>query len=322
MRPETIKKTEDEFFKNLTGSTGGNYTLKATTDIGNGFKIYSIRRNYDSYYYKTKTTKKSICLHFTVGNIKSDAATLTKQNDHVSVPYLVDRSGRIYELFPDSEWSYHLGKHAVGGNEDMSKLSIGIEISNYGPLKLSGQNLLDDYGEIYCKVSEEEFYTKQPYRTRDYYASMTDAQIDAVVALIKYLGKKHDIPMNFKSDDEVFASAEEAISFRGVFYHSNVRNDKFDWPFTPSLKAVIAKCTNEQPSKVETQQDATMTETPVEPTKVDVLAPELDEPEQKPETPKVESPAPATENVSSTKPKSLLELILSFLAQLFGFRKK
>ena len=215
-----------------------------------------------------------------------------------------------------------LGKDAVGGNTIMSKQSIGIEISNYGPLKLSGENLVDVYGGVYCNVSEEEFYTKQAYRGHDYFASMTDAQIDAVAALIKYLGKKHDIPMNFKRDDAVFASNKEATDFRGVFYHTNVRKDKFDWPFTPSLKAVIAKCTNEQPPKVESQPDATVTETPVEPTKVDVLAPELDEPAPKPQEPKIESPAPAKENVSSTKPTSLLELILSFLAQLFGSRKK
>ena len=116
MRPESIQKKEDDFFKDLTNSAGVKYKLIATTDIGNGVKIYSIRPEFDSYYYKTKTVKKSICLHFTVGYIKSDVAALSTKDNCVSVSYVVDRSGRIYEMFPDTEWSYHLGSGAVGGN--------------------------------------------------------------------------------------------------------------------------------------------------------------------------------------------------------------
>ena len=228
MRPETIQKREDEFFSNLTNSAGVKYTLTQTTDIGQGVKIYSIRPAFTSYYYATKTTKKSICLHFTVGYIKSDTTALSTKDNCVSVSYVVDRSGRIYEMFPDTEWSYHLGSGAVGGNGAMSKQSIGIEISNYGPLKLSGENLVDAYGNNYCTVAEKQFYDQLNYRGYDYFASMTETQISATAALIKYLGRKHDIPMNFKPDDTPFANNAEAIAFKGVFYHTNVRKDKFD----------------------------------------------------------------------------------------------
>ena len=258
MTPDEIKKHEDNFFSTLTAG-GIKYTRKQTIDIGNNIKIDSIRPNFSSYYYPTKTTKKSICLHFTVGYIKSDVSSLTKPENHVSVSYVVDRSGRIYELFPDSDWSYHLGSDAIGGNGVMSKQSIGIEISNFGPLTQSGDNLLNAYKQIYCKTSETEYYDKLSYRGYNYFASMTNEQIEAVAALIKYLGKKHNIPMNFKNDDEPFASAENAVSFSGIFYHTNVRKDKFDWPFGPSLKAVISACSDELPNKTESHSDATRT---------------------------------------------------------------
>ena len=336
MRPESIQKKEDDFFKDLTNSAGVKYKLTATTDIGNGVKIYSIRPEYDSYYYKTKTVKKSICLHFTVGYIKSDVASLSTKDNCVSVSYVVDRSGRIYEMFPDTEWSYHLGSGAVGGNGNMSKQSIGIEISNYGPLKLSGENLVDAYGNIYCKVSENQFYDKQNYRGYDYYASMTDVQIDAVSALIKYLGRTHDIPMNFKSDDAPFASNAEATSFKGVFYHTNVRKDKFDWPFTPSLKAVIAKCSDVIPAQAEAKADAAKVETIVpEAPKAEVPKQQTPEPEKSSSTaaPAAEKPAevkPAEKPVVKAAPKktpakkstSLLDVLLSLLAQLLGSKKK
>ena len=57
MIPTEIKKTEDEFISKLTAN-GVKYTLKETLDIGNNIKIYSIRPDYDTYYYQTKTTKK------------------------------------------------------------------------------------------------------------------------------------------------------------------------------------------------------------------------------------------------------------------------
>lgn len=336
MRPESIQKKEDDFFKDLTNSAGVKYKLTATTDIGNGVKIYSIRPEFDSYYYKTKTVKKSICLHFTVGYIKSDVASLSTKDNCVSVSYVVDRSGRIYEMFPDTEWSYHLGSGAVGGNGNMSKQSIGIEISNYGPLKLSGENLVDAYGNIYCKVSENQFYDKQNYRGYDYYASMTDVQIDAVSALIKYLGRTHDIPMNFKSDDAPFASNAEATSFKGVFYHTNVRKDKFDWPFTPSLKAVIAKCSDVIPAQAEAKADAAKVETIVpEAPKAEVPKQQTPEPEKSSSTaaPAAEKPAEvkpvekpavkaAPKKTPAKKSTSLLDVLLSLLAQLLGSKKK
>lgn len=354
MHPDTIKKREDEFFTNLTNSGGVKYTKTATTDIGSGIKIYSIRPNFDSYYYNTKTVKKSICLHFTVGYIKSDTTALSTKDNHVSVSYVVDRTGRIYEMFPDTDWSYHLGSGAVGGNGVMSKQSIGIEISNYGPLKLSGENLVDAYGNTYCSVSETKFYTKQNYRGYDYFASMTDDQINAVVQLLQYLGRKHNIPMNFKPDDAPFNSASEATSFNGVFYHTNVRKDKFDWPFSDSIKAIIAKCSDVTPKVEEQPKDATNVEVanvqeapakveePIAPTpEVQPPQPEPQKVEEPsvPETPtKVETAsvqkaqakveeqpkAASSKSTASTTKKaaSIFEIIISIIVQLFGSKKK
>jgi hypothetical protein len=311
MTPTEIKKTEDDFISKLTAN-GVKYTLKETLDIGNNIKIYSIRPSYDTYYYKTKTTKKSICLHFTVGHIKSDVSSLSAKDNHVSVSYVVDRSGRIYELFPDTYWSYHLGANAVGKNEVMSKQSIGIEISNYGPLKLSGENLMDAYNKVYCKLSETEYYYKHNYRGYDYYATMTDIQTEAVAALVKYLGRKHNIPMNFKSNDEPFASATEAVSFNGVFYHTNVRKDKFDWPFGPALKAVIAACNNELPNKVESKPDATKTAS------VNADSKPVQKSEPKPATKPVYTTSQASTPVKS---KSVFQSITDSISGLFRKKK-
>lgn len=303
MRPETIKKREDEFFSTLTNSAGIKYKLTGTVDIGNDVKIYSIRPDYDSYYRKDEIKKLSICLHFTVGYIKSDTTALTTKDNYVSVSYVVDRCGRIYELFPDTMWSYHLGSGTVGGNGAMSKQTIGIEISNYGPLKSSGDSLIDAYKNEYCKKSETEYYYAQNFRGYEYFASMTDEQINAVAALVKYLGRKHNIPMNFKPDDALFASDAEAKAFKGIFYHTNVRKDKFDWPFGPPIKAIISACSDVLPPKAEAAPDATAKEAPA-PLEVKKSV-ELSEPPEaempaETEAPKNADVAPATPAAPAT----------------------
>ena len=159
----------------------------------------------------------------------------------MSVPYVVDRMGNIYRLFDDTFWSYHLGSSAIGGNQIMSKQSIGIEISNYGPLRLRDDDgkFVDSYGNMY--TTEYSDVDSVSYRGYDYYAKMTDVQKKAIAALLKYLSSKHDIPLTFKDDiGEVFNSPEAAVAFKGVFCHSSVRKDKFDLPPEQSMQIKCA----------------------------------------------------------------------------------
>lgn len=245
MHPSTISAKETQFADKLTAS-GREYTLVGTTGIPGGHTIMSIRPSALTYFYQTETEKRTICLHFTVGYIMSDIVALTNPTSHVSVSYVVDRAGRIYELFPDQYWSYHLGSGAIGGNATMSKHSIGIEISNYGPLELKSGNLIDCYGNKYCSAEETEFYDSHEYRGKKYYATMSGEQLSAVKSLIEYLCAKHGIPMNFIDNDEPFKSDTYATNFSGIFLHSNVRKDKFDWPLSKSMSSLIQLCT-EQP---------------------------------------------------------------------------
>ena len=239
MTPATIKVRETKFATSLTDSSGKKFTAGNTIDIGDGFTITPISPGYKTYFYQTRTKKTQICLHFTVGVISGDVASLTKENNHMSVPYVVDRMGNIYRLFDDAFWSYHLGANAIGGNQVMSKQSIGIEISNYGPLKERDGKFVDAYGNMYS--TEYEDVESVSYRGYDYYARMTTQQKKAIAHLLRYLSDKHGIPLKFKDDiGEVFETNEDAVNFSGVFCHSNVRTDKFDLP--PELSMQI-KCT-------------------------------------------------------------------------------
>lgn len=184
-----------------------------------------------SYYYTTTAKKTQICLHFTVGTISGDVATLTKPNNHMSVHYVIDRHGRIYNLIPlDSgkNWSYHLGSGCVGTNSKMSKSAIGIEISNYGPLTKKEDGYYNAYKQLYC--TEDRHVENISFRGYDYYSRLTLDQKNAIYDLVNYLCEACGIQHNYKLDG-MFENDKEAQNFCGIFTHTQVRKDKFDFPY-------------------------------------------------------------------------------------------
>jgi N-acetyl-anhydromuramyl-L-alanine amidase AmpD len=216
----------------------GIFTIKGTAET---IKIMDCARdNGDkSFYYQEETAKKKIVLHFTMGYLKGDIGTLTKQ--HVSVPFVIGRNGIIYNLFASKYWSYHLGPGARGGNTAMSKECIGIEISNIGPLKKIGDNLVTTYSDtdIYCQMAETQYFTRlnTPYRGFEYFATFTAAQYEAIRQLLTFLCAKYSLPRKFVNEParyQVMTDAEFA-NYKGIVSHVNCRTDKvdigpaFDW---------------------------------------------------------------------------------------------
>jgi N-acetylmuramoyl-L-alanine amidase len=174
-----------------------------------------------------------------MGSLKGDIATLT--TNHVSVPFVIARNGIIYNLFASKYWSYHLGAGAVGGNTAMSKESIGIELSNIGPLKRINGNLVTTYADtdVYCKLDEHQYYsTVNPgYRGYQYFAKFTQVQYNALSLLIRFLCARYNIPKIFQleADRYEIMTADGFRSFSGVVSHVSCRRDKtdigpaFDW---------------------------------------------------------------------------------------------
>lgn len=245
MRATSISAHEATFQNNGVDSEGKQFILtdETVTIPGTTESITFVdckRENGDkSYYYEQEHVKRKIALHFTMGYLKGDIATLTKQ--HVSVPFVIGRNGNIYNLFASKYWSYHLGPGAAGGNTAMSRECIGIEISNIGPLKKIGNNLVSTYSntDIYCSLDETQYYTElsNDYRGYKYYAKFTSNQYDSTIKLIKFLSGKYNIPKTFVSESRRFQTltATEFTSFSGIVSHVNCRTDKvdigpaFDW---------------------------------------------------------------------------------------------
>ncbi len=245
MKATSITRHEASFDKTGIDALGKKFVLKpeivkikGTTEK---LTIVDCKRDNQStaYYFKEVTEKKKIILHYTMGYLKGDIATLT--NDHVSVAFVIGRNGSIYNLFDSKYWSFHLGPNAIGGNTEMSKQCIGIEISNIGPLKKIGKNLVTTYSDtdVYCTIDETQYYTALPskYRGFDYYAKFTENQYTAVSQLLKFLCGKYNIPATFIDENQRYEllSKNKFVNFTGIASHVNCRTDKtdigpaFDW---------------------------------------------------------------------------------------------
>ena len=255
MKFTLIPDHEKSFETTLTDSSGKKFTVKETIDMGDGIVMRKIIPQVNSgFYYAEKTNKNMIVIHSTIGVVKGDIATLTNSTNPVSVSYLIARSGIIYEIFNPHYWSYHLGKGAIGGNKINSSRSIGIELSNMGPLTNINGGLETVYSrksytangvvkttapDVYCSVADTSAYTKldTPYRTYQYFAAYTDSQYIALNKLVRRLSNEFNIPMHFVDETERFGPFKDSIApaFKGICSHVNYRTDG-KWDVGPDFK--------------------------------------------------------------------------------------
>jgi N-acetyl-anhydromuramyl-L-alanine amidase AmpD len=242
MRATSIPAHEKGFRNTGKDSSGKQHVLSpfGVTVPGTEEKVAMVRcareNGDDSFYFQEETPKKRIVLHFTAGYLKGDIDTLTKPGNHVSVPFLIARDGTIYNLWPSKYWSYHLGPGAEGGNTEMSKSSIGIELSNIGYLEKKGTNLVTQYSstDIYCSEDETAFYQKvKPFREHEYFATYTKEQYASLVKLLRYLTAQYKIPREFVAVAERYGTFPKISQFQGITSHVN---------FRPSGKWDIGPC--------------------------------------------------------------------------------
>lgn len=245
MRYDKIPAHEKGFADTGKGLQGRMYKLKqfsvpVPNDDGLLLQAVSCRPadGDTTYYYDQTMPKKKIVLHFTAGYLKSDIFYLTKKNNKVSVAFTIGRDGVIYNLFHSGKWSYHLGRGSVGGNGTNSKASIGIELSNIGPLKKIGDNLVTVYSDsdVYCSINDKDQYVEieDEFRGYKYFAAHTDAQYKSLAILLRYLTSKYEIPREFLDEPLRYETNEQAAGFNGIVSHINFRTSG-KWDLGPGF---------------------------------------------------------------------------------------
>ena len=177
-------------------------------------------------YFQEKYSKRQIVIHHTAsnGNGKNVITYWNKNSERIGVAFVIDREGIIYQTFSSSHWAHHLGTHELN-NTLLNKQSIGIEICNWGPLKLQKSKYVNYLNQ---EIPLEEVYVyDSPFRGSFYYQKYTDKQLESLTSLINYLAVTYNIPKDYKKD--MWDISRSALSGNpGIYTHVSFRKDKSD----------------------------------------------------------------------------------------------
>lgn len=192
-------------------------------------------------YLQEEHPKKQIYLHHTAGSADGEATFRYWGNNNERVATCVTISGivkdkpeldgLIVQGFPSKHWAYHLGipseVFATRGipYQRLDKISIGIEICNWGQLTKEGNKF---YNYVGREVPADQVCTlAAPYKGHLHWHNYTDKQIQSVKELLLHWKEKYNIPIAYNED--IWAVTPRALKGEaGVFTHNSVRKDKTD----------------------------------------------------------------------------------------------
>jgi N-acetyl-anhydromuramyl-L-alanine amidase AmpD len=186
-----------------------------------------------SDYIAEEHPKTQIYIHHTAGTGNGDqvykwwAADKTK----VATCVIIDRDGTVKQGFSSKFWAYHLGlgnAHFAAKKvtyRNLDKTSIGIEIIGWGWVTKKDDKF---FTYVNSEVKAEDVVElDKPFRGFRYWHKYTQAQIDAVVELLKLWNEKYKIDLTY--NDDIWDVTDRALKGEnGVFTHCSVRPDKFD----------------------------------------------------------------------------------------------
>ena len=192
-----------------------------------------------SQYFQEEIVKKQIYLHHTAGNASGEGVFRGWMANAEKIATCVAISGKgkdvvdgqVIQGFSSKHWAYHLGLKAdlFATNQvpyiSLDKLSIGIEICNWGQLSLRE----DKYYTYVNSVvpADEVCVLEKPYKGYRYFHNYTDAQIQSVKELLLLWKEKYNIPLAYNED--IWDITKRALKGEpGVYTHNSVRKDKVD----------------------------------------------------------------------------------------------
>lgn len=194
--------------------------------------ILQVRLSNDQYFQE-EAPKKQIYLHHTAGNGNAvGVAKFWNSNDtRIATAFVIGNKGTIVQCFSSKHWAYHLGidnqdfaPHGLR-YQNLNKLSVGIEVCNWGPLKqVNGKYI--NYVKSVVDPSEVTVLDK-PFKGHVLWHKYTDEQIESTRQLLVYLCETYNIPKAYRK--EIFAIDTEAFKGTpGIYTHNSVRKDKSD----------------------------------------------------------------------------------------------
>ena len=191
------------------------------------------KRLSDDQFFQDLHPKKQIYLHHTAGgpDAVSVANYFQQKEGRVATAFVIGADGTIVQLFSSKHWAYHLGlKPEVFAEKgvtyrSLDKISIGIEICNFGPLKKQNGYFVNYVGGRVDRSQVTELNGK--YKGHIWWQRYTDEQIESTRQLLVYFCETYGISKDY--NDSIFDIDKRALKGeKGIFTHNSVRHDKSD----------------------------------------------------------------------------------------------
>ena len=193
-------------------------------------------------YIAEEHPKVQIYLHHTAGNANPFATFTGWASNQERIATCVAIGGKpgananwidgeVVQGFSSKFWAYHLGlKESTFQKfnlpyKSLDKISIGIEICNWGQLTVRDNKFINYVGG---EVNPNDVcHLDQPYKGFRYFHNYTDAQIEAIKDLLLLWKQRYGIDLTYNED--IWDVTPRALrGENGVFTHNSVRTDKVD----------------------------------------------------------------------------------------------
>ena len=186
-------------------------------------------------FINAKIKKTGICVHHTVGGSALSTFDYWRTDPRrVGTAYIIERDGKIYEVFDPEYWAFQFGLSSSAGwtNDERYAFEgrfIGIELASEGGLIESGDNLycFERVSPRTLKNKNEAFDFGSQYRGFRYFDKYEPAQVDSLINLIKDLLGKFNIEKKVPKDKLAYYG-KKLKNFNGIIGHTMVRSDKSD----------------------------------------------------------------------------------------------
>jgi N-acetyl-anhydromuramyl-L-alanine amidase AmpD len=187
----------------------------------------------ETQYVKEATKKSQIYLHHTAGGSSADAVYdwWRTNKEKVATAFVISGMGEVVRGFDPKYWAFHLGLkesafHSLGLKyQSLDKISVGIEICNWGQLTFKDRKYYSYTGR---EVHKNYVRTlDKPFKGFLHYYDYSPAQIESTRKILISLKETFGIPLDYNPD--IWDINRRALTGApGVYTHNCVRRDKND----------------------------------------------------------------------------------------------
>jgi N-acetylmuramoyl-L-alanine amidase len=133
-------------------------------------------------------------IHYAVTQTARATANVLNAREYCSCHVTIDSTGRVIQQVPFNRVAWHAGTSLYKGRPSVSKFSLGIEISNPGPLerKAAGE-FVTTYGAPWKGGVIEAYHPNTPGRGWSFWAEYSQTELDLCAHLCELWRQEYGI---------------------------------------------------------------------------------------------------------------------------------